>query len=282
VADRGSAAVKRLSREPLVHFFLLSAVLWGIQAHFQAHSPPARITVSKSLVARLADQYRRQYGAAPSALQLDALIDQAITEEITYREAIKLGLDRDDEIVRRRLMQKYEFLQQDLATPRNPTPEEAMSFFTRHAERYLVPERLTFSHVYFSPDRRGDAGARDAAAALAAVLNLRGITRVSNEGDPFPGPAYFVGAPPEDIARVFGRNGLSESTGSLPAGHWSPPLRSGFGWHTVFVLERIPGRQAEFDEVRDRVIADFLEEERSRRNAAALGAVRSQYEVVRE
>ena len=281
-AKRKWTAAKRLASEPLLHFVLLSALLWAFYVHVQPRSPLARITISKTLTSRLAKHYQQQYGAAPSPDQLAALVDTAITEEMSYREAIRLGLDQDDEIVRRRLIQKYEFLQQDLAAPRDPTPIEMNRFYAQHLERYMLPERLTFTHVYFSPDRRGDVGARDAAAALAATLNLKGLARAANEGDPYPGPADFAGVTPEEIARVFGREGLSEDISSAPVGHWSPPLRSGYGWHTVYVINRSPSRQAQFDEVRTQVKDDILEAERKRRNAEAIAAMRSQFEVIRE
>lgn len=275
-------AAKRVAGEPLVHFFVLGAMLWGIHAYLQTRSQASRIVVSKALTAQLAEHYRQEYGASPTAPQLDALVDTAITEEISYRQAIQLGLDQGDEIVRRRLIQKYEFLQQDLSTPRDPTQAEIQDFYDRHLERYVVPERFTFTHVYFSPDRRGDVGARDAAASLASALSVRGVTRAPNEGDVYPGPADFVGVTAEEMARAFGRDGLSQEIGAVPVGHWSSPLRSGFGWHIVYVGDRSAARQATLDEVRDRVTEDFLEAERARRKAQATAVIRSQFEVLRE
>ena len=276
------AVARRLAHEPLLHFFILSAVLWAIHAHLQARPESSRITISHAFTTQLAEHYRQQYGVPPSPRQLDALVDSAITEEIAFRQAMKLGLDQGDEIVRRRLIQKYEFLQQDLATPRDPTPAEALEFYTRHAELYLLPERLTFTHVYFSPDRRGDMGAKDAAAALAVALTLRGVERAPDEGDPFPGPADFVKVTAEEIAHVFGRDGLSQDMAATTPGHWTSPLRSGYGWHIVYVTARAASRPAAFDEVRDHVTEDFREAERSRRNAEASAELRSQFEVIRE
>lgn len=280
--SRWRTAARWLASEPLIHFFVLSALLWAVHAQLGAHSHFSRITITKAFTAQLAEHYRQQYGAPPSGSQLDALVDAAIAEEMAYRQAIKLGLDQGDEIVRRRLIQKYEFLQQDLATPRDPTLAEARDFYARYPQRYVLPERLTFTQVYFSPDRRGDAGARDAAAALAAALNVRGVTRAANEGDPYPGPSDFVDVTPVEIGRVFGHDGLSKDIVTLAVGHWSAPLRSGYGWHTVYVSDRDAGRRAEFEEVRDHVIQDFREAERNRRNSEAIAAMRNQFEVIRE
>ncbi len=276
------AVAQRFAHEPLLHFFVLSAVLWAIHAHGYARPESSRITITQAFTDQLAEHYRQQYGVAPSPRQLDALVDNAITEEIAFRQAIKLGLDQGDEIVRRRLIQKFEFLQQDLATPPDATPAEVSEFYFHHAERYVLPERLTFTHVYFSPDRRGDMGAKDAAAALAAALNLRGVTRAPDEGDPFPGPADFVRVTSEEIAHVFGRDGLSQDLAATTPSHWTSPLRSGYGWHIVYVTARDPGRRAAFDEVKDQVKEDFREAERARHNAEASAALRSQFEVTRQ
>jgi peptidyl-prolyl cis-trans isomerase C len=274
--------VCRVAREPLMHFMLLGAVLWIAYSTLNTPARLSRITITKAQSLQLAEHYRQQYGVAPSSRQLEALIDNAVTQEMSFREALRLGLDRDDEIVRRRLIQKFEFLQQDLSTPPQPTDSVLKAFYDRHPQLYLLPARQTFTHVYFSPDRRGDLGARNAAAALSTALNRQGINRAPDRGDSYPGPSDFVSLTQEEIGRVFGREGLSQEIGALPLGQWSLPLRSGFGWHIVFLQGREPAHQAPFDEVRGRVESDFLEAERLKRNAESVNKMRGEFEITRE
>jgi len=215
-------------------------------------------------------------------MELKVLVEANTTEEVMYREALRLGLDKDDEIVRRRLVQKYEFLNQDLATPPEPTDGALRDYFQQHQEQYRLPDRVTFTHVYFSPDTRGEDGARAAAAALGARLDAQHATRAAEQGDRFPGPSDFAAAAREDLERALGREGLAQAVFGVAIGQWSGPLRSGFGWHCVYVSAREEARPAAFAEVRERVRSDWLEAERARRNADAIAALRAHFEIMRQ
>jgi len=209
-------------------------------------------------------------------------VDRLIEEEIFYREALKLGLDREDEIVRRRLVQKYEFLQQDLSTPWEPTELQLRDYYQGHIDRYQVPERVAFMHVYFSPDQRGEKGAQDAAEELASTLNLWGVNRAVDQGDRFPGTNDYAALSREELARVFGAEGLAQEIFSVEPNHWSTPLRSGFGWHSVFVSARHPSRQATFEEVREDVRRHYIEAQRNQGNAEALAKLREHFKIILE
>lgn len=282
VAARGSGLWRRIVREPFGHFLLLGAALFALNHYLEERSRFTRITITPDQVQGIAENYRLQYGVQPSPRQLDSLVDSFVREEIFYHEALKLGLDRDDEIIRRRLVQKYEFLQQDLATPAEPTESQLRDYYERHSEDYRRPETVTFTHVYFSPDGRGDIAAQQAAEALASSLNLQGVTRAVDQGDRFPGTYDFAGLSRDELGRVFGKEGLAQAIFTVEPNHWSPPLRSGLGWHTVYVSARQPGRQAAFEEVRRDVRRDFIEAERERRNAEALAKLRRSFEIARE
>ena len=272
----------RIAREPFVHFILLGAAMFFVNHHLEERSRFTRITITRDQVRGIADNYRLQYGVLPETRQLDVLVDNFIREEIFYHEALKLGLDADDEIIRRRLVQKYEFLQQDLATPAEPTDSQLLDYYHRHLEHYRHPQTVTFTHVYFAPDGRGDRAAREAAQMEASSLNLQGLTRAVDEGDRFPGTYDFASLSRDELARVFGKEGLAQNVFAVEPNHWSQPLRSGLGWHTVYVSARQPGRQAGFDEARADVRRDYVESERDRRNADTVAKLRSSFEIIRE
>jgi hypothetical protein len=292
VADRPSdGAVRRLARriarEPFVHFIILGAALFALNHHLEERSRFTRVTITQDQVRGIAENYRLQYGGYPSPELLNTLVDDYIKEEIFYHEALKLGLDRDDEIIRRRLVQKYEFLQQDLAAPSEPTQSQLLDYYNAHLAQYRRPETVTFTHVYFSPDLRGENGAREAARDIAENLNAQGFSRAVDEGDRFPGSYDFSALSREELGRVFGKEGLAETIfaadpNPLRLGRWSPPLRSGFGWHTVYVSGRQPSRQATFNDAREDVRRDYIESERKRRNDVALEKLRKNFEIVRE
>jgi hypothetical protein len=156
------------------------------------------------------NNYRLQYGASPTPEQLAALIDRYIQEEVYYREALRLKLGDNDEIVRRRLVQKYEFLEQDLGTPPPPSDAELRAYYETYRERYAIPERLTFSQVFFSIDRAGEADAKARAARALTTLNDRRLSRAPGLGDSFPGEADYAEVTPMQVRRAFGASSLSE------------------------------------------------------------------------
>ena len=273
---------RTLAHEPFLHFVLLGAAIFCLSHYFEEHALFTRITIAQDEVRSLAAKYRLQYGSAPSPSQLQGLVDNFIKEEIFYRQALKLGLNVDDEIIRRRLVQKYEFLIQDLATPAEPTETQLWEYYRQHLDRYMFPPTATFTQIYFSTDARGDRGARDAAQALASILNRSSAARAADQGDRFPGPADFASVSREELSRVFGAEGLAGDIFSVEINHWSAPLRSGFGWHIVYVVSRQPSRKASFSEVRENVRLDYIDTERARSNSVAFAKLRERFHIVRE
>jgi peptidyl-prolyl cis-trans isomerase C len=282
VAGRVATAWKRGLREPFVHFLLLGSALFCVSHWLEERSRFTRILITRDNVHAIAENYRLQYGRYPTPTQLESLVDGYVREEVYYHEAQKLGLDEEDEIVRRRLVQKYEFLQQDLTIAAEPAEADLRKYFQQHAERYRQPATVAFSQVYFSVDRRGDTAARAAAEAMAAQLNARGVSRAPDRGDAFPGPQDFPTLSAEEAERVFGQGALTNGLFQLQPGRWSAPLRSTYGWHVLHVDRYAPARPADFPAVQDQVRRDFLEDARAARNDANYADLRKRFEIRRE
>jgi peptidyl-prolyl cis-trans isomerase C len=276
------AFLRRAIREPFLHFLLIGAVLFMVNEYLEERAKFTRIVITQDIVRGITANYRLQYGVMPTGPQLDKLIDEYVREEVFYHQALKLGLDRDDEIIRRRLVQKYEFLQQDLALEQDPTRGELRAFYAQHQDDYRTPERVSFTQVYFSPDLRGEEGARAAALRVAEVLEERNVTRAVEEGDRFPGPTDYAASSGEELSRVFGKEGLAADVFGVTPSHWSEPLHSGLGWHVVFVSERRPAQLAAFKEAEDTVRRDYIEAVRSRRNAQIYEKLQRGFVIVRE
>ncbi len=275
-------AAGRVVREPFFQFIALGALLFAASEYLEARSNFARIDITRAQVEGIANNYRLQYGASPTTEQLHDLVEQFIKEEVFYHEALRLKLDQDDEIVRRRLVQKYEFLQQDLGTPKDPTDAELRAFYRSHAAKFEIPERLTFTHVYFAVDGSSDEAAKSRAEQALAALNQAGATRGPDYGDSFPGAVDYSGATSTQVRRAFGSGDLSEKVFAIAPGHWAGPFRSGFGWHLVYVTAHAPPSVAAFDGARDAVLRDYVEAERGKRNAEALAALKKHFTIVVE
>ena len=264
-------------REPILHFLLLGIAIYIGVSLIEQHSARYRITLGPSEIERVKLSYAQQFGSWPTSTQLDALIDRYVREEIYFREGHDLGLDRDDEIVRRRVAQKFEFLQQDLAIPDDPSPTALQTYFTQHAAHYAEPVRVSFSQIYFSPDRDGAASAR--ARAMTVSARLDGPLPPKAQGDPFPGQSEVVAFSAADLSRFFGQSEIIEKAFAAPLGRWSGPYRSGYGWHLIRVTARTESTMPTIETIQDRVKADYLEDQRRAQNESAYADLRKKYQI---
>ncbi|MDB5105905.1 MAG: hypothetical protein JWP91_3594 [Fibrobacteres bacterium] len=279
---RGKAAkvLRTALREPLVHFILAGAVLYGLSTRFAGDGDRHLIRMGDAEEERIARNFANQYGTAPSEAQLKDLIGREIREEVLFREGKELELDKGDEIIRRRVAQKFEFLQLDRVAAREPADVELMEWFASHRGRYAEPERATFTHIYFSPDRGGPEAARRRAEAVLAALRESGTERAPGLGDRFPDQYDYAGVDRMAVARIFGESPLVDGLFAARTGRWAGPYHSGYGEHLV----RIASRQAPvavFSQVRDKVRADWLADFRQAGNDKAFAAIQARYRVVR-
>jgi hypothetical protein len=271
--------VMALVREPLLHFFVVGLLLFIAAQAWRSSHDARRIVITPERVADLATKYRMQFGAPPSRPQLDDLVAGYVDEEVLYRQGVAQGLDRDDEIVRRRVAQKTQFLQQDVPPP-EPSAAQLKAFFTAHAADYGQPPRYSFTHIYLSPQVGGDEAAR--ARALTALARLQaGAVPAAVAADTFPDLNSYSAMSATETARIFGDSQLVASLHAAPVGRWYGPVRSAYGWHLVRVEAVIPAKSPDFAEVKEKVRADYFDDAHARANARAMAAARASYTVVR-
>jgi hypothetical protein len=269
-----------LLREPLVHFLVLGAALFGLYLAVgqQPFDSDLKLRVTSGTVERIRTTWQRQWGRPPSDVELRNLVEQHIREEVLYRAALALGLGEDDTIVRRRLVQKIEFLSEDLAIQAEPDDDELASFLAADPERYRVPARFSFAHVYLSRDLRGDAVFGDAERLLAELRSASPESLTSGLGDRFMLQYEYVRKSEVEIGRLFG-SGFGERLAVLEIGDWQGPIESGYGLHLVRVEERLDSRFPALAEIRGKVEGDYLTERRREANSAFYRGLRARYEI---
>jgi len=270
---------RRILAEPLTHFVVVGIAIFLVAHALERSSTRYQITITPDDVARIVNSYAQQYGAPPTPQQTRVMIDNYVREEIFYREGVALGIDRNDEIVRRRVAQKYEFLQQDLAAPRDPDDATLRRYFAAHQAAYIVPERRSFDQIYVAMDSRGEAAAQALADATLADLKTGRPARFA--GDEFPGPKVIESLSRADTERLFGGDAFARSVFAAPRGVWSGPYRSGFGWHLIRVTRVTPPAARGFAAARADVLIDWREADRAARNAKSFAALRARYTVDR-
>lgn len=275
--------MRHVLSEPIVHFLLLGLVIVAAGTLWRNQEPDRyRIVMSASKVQDIASKYAAQYGAVPTSEQLKALSGAALRAEVLYREGVALGLDKGDEIVRRRIIQKAEFLLQDLTVDPEPTEAQLVAWYRAHSLDYAIAERESFTHIYFSADQGGDAAAVSRARKLLAELQKHPTARAPELGDRFPELYDYASLSEAEVVRVFGQNDFSSNIFDAPVGQWSGPFKSGFGWHLVRVSAREPARIAPLAEVMGTVRTDWQEAMRAKANDEAFARLRAKYQIERD
>jgi peptidyl-prolyl cis-trans isomerase C len=280
--NSSDSLVRRLVKEPLVHFLAVALVVVIADRVYVTRHDRYRIVMTPERVTQVVESYRLQYGVDPGPDLREALVEQDLEDQVLYREALSLRLDRDDEIIRRRLIQKMQFVTQDQRAPTEPAAADLEKYFTSHHDRYRASPEATFTHVFFSVDAHGEAGARLRALDVLATLARTEPERGPSLGDPFPDRYDFSRYEPQQVARLFGETQFSSEVFAAPIGCWVGPFRSAYGWHLLRIDARRPAADPAFAEVKDSVRSDYLDDFQKAANAEALARLKQKYSFIRE
>ena len=270
--------LKRAVREPLVHFLAIGAALFVLNGFINGpdEGPTGEtITISEGRVNQIAESFILLSGRLPTREEVESLVDDFVSEEVGYREAVAMGLDADDTIVRRRMRQKLEFLIEDAAASDQPAQADMQAWLDKHPEQYHLPERRAFRQVLFSADKRGAGAARDAEAALAS---LRANADPAKLGDTSMLPAAAPLTTQEGVTGLFGPD-FSAALFAHEGEGWFGPIASPYGQHVVNILDVEKGRAVALSDVADRVSADIVESRRNDARDAFHARMRDRYHI---
>jgi len=275
----GTNLVGRVLREPFFQFLAIGIVLFGANylLHRQeADDTPQKIDLTRDDIRQLTVAWMAQGRPAPTPTEIKSLVDQKVALEVLVREAKTLGLDKEDEIIKRRLAQKMDFLFEDVAKAQDPTNAELRTWYASNAQQFAEPPRIAFRHLYFALDRGQDQ-------AIAAKLRLAGkpeddATVKLAAADTFMFQDVYTDSSPEQVAREFGP-AFAKTVFSLPKGSWQGPVASGYGWHLVWVEAVTPGKIPHFEEVEPKVKIAWLDDTTSQLKRKAFDAMKARYTV---
>lgn len=268
----------RATAEPLVRFLLAGAALYALVDLHPWSSDAKQIVVDQARVDRLSADYAAAYGVAPSPAELKALVRRFVDDEIDFREGLAAGLDRDDEVVRRRLIQKAQFLRDDDVLAVAPSDAEVRAWFETHKALYVRPVRVGFSHLFFSVDA-GEATALARAQQTLEALQGARAAWTPDRGDRFIDRQDYAGLDAAGLTHLFGREAFAEAVLKAPEGEWAGPFRSAFGWHLVRVKTRTGGDLPSFASVEARARQDLVDDRRARAEDAAKVRLRHAYHL---
>ena len=275
--------MKRLLKEPLLHFLLLGAAIfiaYGVVSK-RTSGEPGQIVITQGQVASMVEGFARTWQRPPSSEELQGLVRDRVRDEVYCREAMALGLDKDDTVIRRRLRQKLEFVSDDIAAQTEPTDADLNAYLQAHPDAFRVEPRLTFRQVYLNPEKHGERLARDAAQLLTRLNQAGGKADASALGDSLLLEHTFAAVPGSEVAKQFGET-FAAQLGELAPGQWRGPVESGYGVHLVFVSERTEGRLPALPEVRDVVRREWENSRRLEANEKFFQELRKRYVVTIE
>lgn len=268
--------MRKVWSEPLLHFLLLGLGLFALYGLVAPEGTADReIVVTDDIVAMLAKRHALVWQRPPTGPELDGLIEAHIREEILYREGVAAGLDRDDPVIRRRVVQKIEVLGEERGAQAAPDEAELQTWLQNNAARYARPPLLSYQQVMFDPVRHG-SGLE--AAFKAALARLKAGADPGRLGDSSLLPVREAGVPLDRLEREYGED-FAAALAALPVGSWEGPIRSGFGVHIVRVDSRTEGEAATLAEVRAAVERDWENDRRKTASEAWYQQLRSEYTI---
>ena len=275
--------MRRFVQEPLVHFILLGAALFVLYGLVRRPGSGAanQIIITAGQIEHLEIGFEKTWQRPPSDAELKGLIDDWVREEIATREALALGLDKDDTVIRRRLRQKLEFVSDDIAARTEPTDADLTAYLQAHPNAFRVEPRITFSQVFLNPEKHGQDLARDAAQLLSRLSPAGGKADVSKLGDPFLLEHEFTDVPASEIAKQFGEPFAAE-LGKLSPGRWQGPIESGYGEHLVYISGHAAGHLPALSEVHDAVLREWTNARRQQANTDFYRELSKRYTVTIE
>ena len=278
-------------RDPLIHFLVIGGALFAAYGLLSPDgSDPKRITVSREALLNFA-QYRAntfQFDLFDQGLdelttaEREALVDEYVREEALYREALALGLDQGDYVIRQRLIQRLEFLFEDNNETADVSRDELIGFYTEFSNDYIEPDVYTFTHVFFNVQQRGEAAAREVATQTLAELNEQRI--------PFSGslgfgdrPLYFqnyIERTGDFVKANLGQDLISMLDHVEPStSTWYGPIQSPYGWHLVLLTSRESAWLPNLEEIEDRVLEDYRRMRKEQMQRLQLDQIINSYEV---
>jgi hypothetical protein len=249
--------MKRLLREPLVHFLLLGAAIFAAYSLISKGGYDAgKIVVTRGQLEAMQEGYVRTWQRPPTREEMEGLVRDRVREEVYYREALVLGLDKDDVVIRRRLRQKMEFVSHDVAASVEPSDPELEAYLRANASAFAVDNRYSFRQVYLNPRRHGENPARDANDLLAVLKRAGDRADFASLGDPLMIGHAFSDVSAGEVGSLFGEK-FAARLGTLATGEWQGPVESGYGLHLVYIVARMESGPPPLASVRKAVLREW-------------------------
>jgi parvulin-like peptidyl-prolyl isomerase len=275
--------MKKLLKDPLLHFLLIGAALFIVFGLIKnpAGDQENNVVITWGDIEFIKANFSRTWKRPPTENELANLIEDKVRDEISYREAVAMGLDQEDPVIRKRMRMKVELLAEDIAGLAPASDEDLTIFLEKNRDSFRREPQISFKHVYLSSNKRGAEVENDARDLLAKLRSVGPGAAPEAYGDPIMLPKEFTLDYARNVERLFGKS-FSRDLLQVEPGGWAGPVRSSYGHHLVFVRDRVAARHPELSEIREEVERDWSAKRRRDVKEKMHQKLREQYTVTIE
>lgn len=278
--------MKKIIKTPLAFFFILGFVVFGLHSFLNRENreidqDPFTVEITSADIEWIKSSWEARMKRKPTQQELQGLINTFIRDEILHREALAMDLDDRDLVIQRRLVQKLTFVFEDLAETVEPAEDELKKYLQENQEKYRIPEMMSFSHIYFNPDKR-KAVLKDAKIILDRLKSAGSSSaEMVSLGDSIMIDSSFRKKSSVEVARILGKE-FANKLFSLGEMGWQRPIISTFGTHLVYIEEHIASKMPAFENIREKVKNDFMYVRKNQVVDTAYNTIRANYTILVE
>jgi peptidyl-prolyl cis-trans isomerase C len=277
--DFMTKTLSRFLSSPLLHFLLVGFIIFISSYYISKRRETHIIVIDKSVVEKLMTSWQTQFGKMPTDRELKIATDDYIKQEVLYREAESLGLNKDDEIIKRRLQQKMAFILKDNIVVPDPGPSALEEYYKKNESKFSDPPRVSFTHIYFSGDKTGTDRAKQRAESVLQNLRKSSTRRAPELGDRFMLLYDYNEINKTDVGGLFGDSPFSDSLFTVKENQWTGPFLSGYGWHVLYVNKRLQTSTAPLNEIKDRVLESYKNDKLNEMDNEAIEKLIEKYTI---
>jgi peptidyl-prolyl cis-trans isomerase C len=272
--------IKRFLSEPFLHFLLIGLAIFISSFYISKRREIHKIIIDKAVIGKLTLAWETQFGRTPTSNELKISMDDYVKQEVLVREAQRLGLNQDDEIIKRRLQQKMAFIIKDNIVVPDPSQAILESYYKQNVNKFTESPKVSFSHIYFSADNSSSEKARQRALNVLHSLEAKTAPpRAPELGDHFMLLYDYNNIDKTESTGLFGDSQFTDSLFTVKENKWSGPLLSGYGWHLLYVNKKLGNIIPPLSEIRDKVIDSYKNDKLNQMDNDAMIKLVEKYNV---
>ncbi|HSZ34509.1 MAG TPA: peptidylprolyl isomerase [Puia sp.] len=272
--------IKSFLKEPFLHFLLIGFVIFISSFYLLRRRESHKILIDKAVIAKLTMAWETQFGRTPNSNELKIALDDYIKQEVLVKEAQQLGLNQDDEIIKRRLQQKMAFIIKDNIVVPDPSLSVLETYYRENAPKFSEAPKVFFSHIYFSADNSSSEKAKQRAITVLHSMDSKPApSRAPELGDHFMLLYDYNDINKTEAQGLFGDSQFTDSLFTVKENRWRGPFLSGYGWHLLYVNKRLTNAVPPLSQIKDRVIDSYKNDQLNKLDNEAIEKLVEKYTI---